>query len=285
MSPETFGNAITQFELVRSDGTRKLCSANQEPLTSTPADRSVVSASHRLHLLGDIAAQTYRLPHDRLREGIQFHGIDEFLDLTNQSKDIEYTVSWVDVTSTGRNFCRGIFMGARRSLDEEGRTQAVARTQVSLPVRSARLRRSTPSASASSTPAFFHKQIHDRVVALQDYEPFFLYPLDKVLHWNRMYGKGGLLQFKYVIRMGTRPRRHSSDPQGGCQVRPRQLPRRPQAFGDVPSPGLMKLPQARHHARARLPHQARTRASLSSTVSPTWSSSTAAASTPPKTQP
>ena len=46
--------------------------------------------------------------------------------------------------------------------------------------------------------AFFHKQMKKRVVSLQDYEPFF-YPLDKVLYWNKLYGKGGLLQFQYVI--------------------------------------------------------------------------------------
>src|SRR3979490_2174382 len=42
-------------------------------------------------------------------EGIQFHGIDEFLDLTNQSKDIEYTVSWTDCASNSRTFARGVF--------------------------------------------------------------------------------------------------------------------------------------------------------------------------------
>ncbi len=43
-------------------------------------------------------------------EGIQFHGIDEFLALTQQYKDVEYTVSWIDCASTGKNFARGVFM-------------------------------------------------------------------------------------------------------------------------------------------------------------------------------
>jgi len=37
---------------------------------------------------------------------------------------------------------------------------------------------------------FFHKQRKAHVKALRDYESFF-YPLDAVLHWNRMYGKRG----------------------------------------------------------------------------------------------
>ena len=90
--------------------------------------------------------------------------------------------------------------------------------------------------------AFFHKQIHKRVVALQDYEPFF-YPLDKILHWNRMYGKGGLLQFQYVI-----PWDHARE---GTIAILKEVAKSGlasflavlKAFGDVPSPGLMSFPQ------------------------------------------
>ena len=46
-------------------------------------------------------------------QGIQFHGIDEFLDLTAAVRsDIEYTVSWIDVhlhrarTSRAASSCR-----------------------------------------------------------------------------------------------------------------------------------------------------------------------------------
>ena len=41
--------------------------------------------------------------------------IDEFLALNEQSQHVEYTVSWIDVNSTGRNFARGIFMQGHHS--------------------------------------------------------------------------------------------------------------------------------------------------------------------------
>ena len=46
-------------------------------------------------------------------QGIQFHGIDEFLDLTEKSQHVEYTVSWVDVNSTGKNFLPRHFYAGR----------------------------------------------------------------------------------------------------------------------------------------------------------------------------
>ncbi|MEI9981196.1 MAG: FAD-binding oxidoreductase [Edaphobacter sp.] len=103
----TFGRHVTQFELVRSDGSRKLCSPTENP-------DLFAATIGGLGLTGLIPWATLRLKPIVSRlidfEGIQFHGIDEFLELTEQSKDIEYTVSWVDVTSTGRNFARGVFM-------------------------------------------------------------------------------------------------------------------------------------------------------------------------------
>jgi len=90
--------------------------------------------------------------------------------------------------------------------------------------------------------AFFHKQIHKRAVALQDYEPFF-YPLDKVLRWNRMYGKRGLLQFQYVIpwehaKEGTIAILHEVAKSGLASFLAVL-----KAFGDVPSPGMMSFPK------------------------------------------
>ena len=82
----TFGCHVTQFELVRSDGTRRLCTPTENP-------DWFAATIGGLGLTGFISWATLRMKPIVSRmidyEGIQFHGIDEFLDLTNQSKDIE----------------------------------------------------------------------------------------------------------------------------------------------------------------------------------------------------
>jgi hypothetical protein len=46
--------------------------------------------------------------------------------------------------------------------------------------------------------AYYHAQTRDRRRALIDYAPFF-YPLDAILHWNRLYGPQGLHQYQCVV--------------------------------------------------------------------------------------
>ena len=233
----TFGCHITQLELIRSDGTRKLC---------TPVENSdwYSATIGGLGLTGFISWATVRLRPIVSRkieyEGIQFHGLDEFLDLTEQSKDVEFTMSWVDVTSTGRNFARGIFMQGDHSAKRDELTPS-AKPKLIFPFEAPGFALNHLSVGLFNT-AYFHKQIHKRVVGLQDYEPFF-YPLDMVLHWNRMYGKRGLLQFQYVI-----PWEHAKEgtiavlrevAQSGLASFLAVL----KAFGDVPSPGMMSFPK------------------------------------------
>lgn len=233
----TIGCHITQFELIRSDGTHKLCSPTQNP-------DWFAATIGGLGLTGFISWATLRLKPIVSRmidyEGIQFHGIDEFLDLTDQSKDIEYTVSWVDVTSTGKNFARGIFMQGDHSAKRDD-LKPSQKPKLVFPFNAPGFALNHLSVSLFNT-AFFHKQIHKRVVALQDYEPFF-YPLDKVLHWNRMYGKRGLLQFQYVIpwehaKEGTIAILHEVAKSGMASFLAVL-----KAFGDVPSPGMMSFPK------------------------------------------
>ena len=236
-SAGTFGRHIAQFELVRSDGSRTICSPTQNP--------EFYSATiGGLGLTGVITWATLRLKPIVSRkidyEGIQFHGIDEFLDLTNQAHDIEYTVSWVDVTSTGRNFARGVFMQGDHSTKKDD-LKPSPKPKLIFPFEAPGFALNALTVSLFNT-AFFHKQIHKRAVALQDYEPFF-YPLDKVLRWNRMYGKRGLLQFQYVIpwehaKEGTIAILHEVAKSGLASFLAVL-----KAFGDVPSPGMMSFPK------------------------------------------
>jgi FAD/FMN-containing dehydrogenase len=98
------------------------------------------------------------------------------------------------------------------------------------------------SVSAFNT-VFFHKQRKPHVKTIQDYEPFF-YPLDAVLHWNRMYGRNGLVQFQYAIpwegaKEGTIAILHAIADSGLASFLAVL-----KAFGDIPSLGMMSFPQA-----------------------------------------
>ena len=233
----TFGAHITRFELLRSDGTRRLCSPTENP-------DFFAATIGGLGLTGLISWATLRLRPIVSRlidyEGIQFHGIDEFLDLTRQSQHVEYTVSWVDCVSTGKNFARGIFMQGDHSPIPAPLTPS-PEPKLFFPFDAPGFALNHTTVSLFNT-VFFHKQRQPRVQALQDYEPFF-YPLDKVLHWNRMYGKSGLLQFQYAI-----PWEHARE---GTIAILQEVAKSGlasflavlKAFGDVPSPGLLSFPQ------------------------------------------
>jgi FAD/FMN-containing dehydrogenase len=234
----TFGRHVTEFELVRSDGMHLICS----PTENLDFYAATIGG---LGLTGVITWAKLRMKPIVSRlidyEGIQFHGIDEFLDLTQRSEHIEYTVSWIDCASTGRNFARGVFMQGDHS-KVPAELKPSPRPKLVFPFDAPGFALNHTTVSLFNT-AFFHKQLKPRVSALQDYEPFF-YPLDKVLHWNRMYGKNGLLQFQYAIpwesaREGTIAILHEVAKSGMASFLAVL-----KVFGGIASPGMMSFPRA-----------------------------------------
>ena len=232
----SFGNHVPCFELVRSDGTRRLCSAteNSEWFAATIGG---------MGLTGLITWAQLRLKPIVSRmidyEGIQFHGIDEFLELKKLYQHVEYTVSWLDCVSTGRNFARGIFMlGEHSTVPSE--LKPSPEPKLVFPIEAPGWVLNKASVSLFNT-LFFHKQIKAHVKTLQDYEPFF-YPLDKILHWNRGYGRNGLLQFQYALpwesaKEGTVAILHAIADSGLASFLAVL-----KAFGDIPSLGMMSFP-------------------------------------------
>ena len=232
----TFGLHVPRFELMRSDGSRTVCSPVQNP-------DWYAATIGGLGLTGLISWAEIQLKPIVSRAidyvGIQYHGVDEFLALSKENTQ-EYTVSWVDCTSTGKNFARGVFMAGDHAKTPGALTRS-PEPKLSLPVDlpGFLLNRATVSAFNA---LYFHKQRRPRVESVVDYEPFF-YPLDIALCWNRMYGKRGLLQFQCVI-----PWEHARE---GTIAILREVAKSGLAsflavlkvFGDVPSPGMLSFPQ------------------------------------------
>jgi len=233
----TFGCHLRRFELMRSDGSRLLCSPTENP-------DWYAATIGGLGLTGLIAWAEIALKPIVTRSidyvGTQYHGIDEFLALSKANANVEYTVSWIDCTSTGKNFARGIFMAGDHAKIPAELTRS-PKPRLSLPFELPGFFLNSATVGAFNT-LYFNKQMKPQVTALVDYEPFF-YPLDIALHWNRMYGSNGLMQFQYAI-----PWEHARE---GTIAILREIAKSGLAsflavlkvFGDVPSPGMMSFPQ------------------------------------------
>jgi FAD/FMN-containing dehydrogenase len=233
----TFGRHVPRFELVRSDGTRMICSAAQ----NTEWYAATIGGMGLTGLITWAEIGLRPIVSRRIQyTGIKFSGIEEFVALSASNAKSEYTVSWIDCVATGNNFARGIFMAG----DHESVTGPLTRsksTKVTLPVDFPEFMLNRHAVGLFNM-LYFNKQRGKVKSALVDYEPFF-FPLDKLHQWNRMYGPNGMLQFQCVVPWEAR--------QAGLVEILKTITSSGLAsflavlkvFGDVPSPGMMSFPK------------------------------------------
>ena len=239
-SAGSFGNHVQAFELLRSDGERLLCSPtkNQAYFYATIGG---------LGLTGFITWVELQLKPVKSRnldiESIKYDSLAEFFNLSESTADEwEYTVAWLDCTATGANLGRGHFIRGKHaegtdlspsSAFEEGR-------KLTFPVSSPISLVNNLSVRAFNT-LYYHRQRPTCLRTQQDFDPFF-YPLDGILHWNRMYGTKGFLQHQCVVPKDVAPdaieemlKRISQKGVGSFLVVLKMM-------GNVASRGLMSFP-------------------------------------------
>jgi FAD/FMN-containing dehydrogenase len=232
----TFGCHVTCFELVRSDGTQIVCSAteNADWYAATIGGMGLTGMITWAEVqMRPIASRRIRL------QSTRFVGLEEFVALSKASTHSEYTVAWIDCVAQGRNFARGIFMQGEHDPDP-GPLTPLVKQKVAMGFDLPAFALSRLTVGAFNT-LYYHKQMSKQKTGLVDYEPFF-YPLDRVLKWNRLYGKQGLLQFQCVLPW-------ESDPMGMIQTLKAitasglaSFLAVIKVFGDVQSPGMMSFP-------------------------------------------
>ena len=198
----TFGEHVTGFRLERTDGTTLDCDRDHN------ADLFKATIGG-LGLTGVISTAQIRLRRIDspwlLTDTVPFANLDDFFSLADTSEaDWEHTVSWIDCLTGSQT--RGIFLRANHASEE-----ALA----SLPARQQPARRKRPPASIKLplTPpvslvnklslrpfnaAYYAMNVRKAGASAAHYQSFF-YPLDKIHHWNRMYGRRGFYQYQCVV--------------------------------------------------------------------------------------
>ena len=198
----SFGNHVTQLELLRSDGSRRVCSATQH------ADwfAATVGGLGLTGLITWAEIQLRRVVNPYMdTETIRFDSPEAFFELSQASeRDHEYTVAWIDCAFTGKRLGRGLFSRANHapaamdlSVLPPSLPSSVGEPSRRVPFTPPISLINTLSLKAFNT-LYFHKQRAEVVRAVQHYRPFF-YPLDALLEWNRIYGPPGFHQYQCVI--------------------------------------------------------------------------------------
>lgn len=233
----SFGAHVLALELLRSDGSRRLCSPGDHPawFAATVGGLGLTGLITRARL------QLRPIPGPWLETTTRrFGNLAEFFAVSDASASDEYTVAWVDCLAKGKNLGRGVFSSGNHVAGEN--VDALPRRhRLSVPF--------TPPVPLVNTLSLklFNALYFQRASSAPNrrrshFERFF-FPLDTIGDWNRMYGKKGFLQYQCVV------------PPTAAQAAVAEILTRVAAdgtgsflavlknFGTRPSPGMLSFPR------------------------------------------
>lgn len=202
----SFSAHVTDMDVLLANGTVQTCSTTINP-------DLFWATCGGMGLTGVITRVQFRLKKIETayikQKQIKAKNLDEVLDLFEQYQHYTYSVAWIDCLKKGSSFGRSILiLGEHATLDDLSPRQK----EKPLPLPSKRqftFPFTLPSFTLNPLTAkafnflFYHKNTKREQNNVVLYEPFF-YPLDAVLHWNRVYGRRGFLQYQFVLPMESK---------------------------------------------------------------------------------
>jgi len=192
----TFGHHIRGFELLRSDGSRRICKPSND---SEGWFGATVGGLGLTGLITEAELQLRRVPGSSLEcENIRFGSLEEFFILSAESAaSHEYCVAWIDCLAKGGDRGRGHFTRANHAMQLPHERPGWPRRNLRVPL--------TPPVSLVNrltlrpfNSLYYWRQPARRKRSAVHLIPFF-YPLDGIADWNRMYGPAGFMQYQCVL--------------------------------------------------------------------------------------
>lgn len=197
----TFSEHLRTITVMLPDGSIVSCSKGENP----DVFKAVCGGMGLTGIILDATLALRRIETAFINyRSVKAKDLDKIMDLFEASEDVTYSVAWIDCLSRGAALGRSILMTGEHATSEETK-------YLKIPENPLILKNVKKHAVPFNLPAFvlnpctmkafnavyFNKGSEDRR-ALVDYDSFF-YPLDRIHHWNKIYGARGFLQYQCVI--------------------------------------------------------------------------------------
>jgi decaprenylphospho-beta-D-ribofuranose 2-oxidase len=136
---------------------------------------------------------------DILETTIKAPNLDAVLDGFEKYIDSTYSVAWIDCLAKGADLGRSLLMIGEHATD--GGLKVSSKKPITIPM-DAPTQLLNPLTIKAFNMLYYGKVLQAEQSRRTSFETYF-YPLDQMLHWNRLYGKPGFLQYQFVIPTTT----------------------------------------------------------------------------------
>ncbi len=187
-----FSNAVISFRLMLADGSIVNCSRDE----NYDLFRATCGGMGLTGLILDVELQLKAVYSAYIKEKlIPCNNLDEIFDQFEKNQNAPYSVAWIDCLAKGPRMGRSILMLGDH--DTDGDLILPKPPQLSVPFEFPSFTLNTYSITMFNA-LYYHvkgRSIENHRVPIET----FFYPLDKVAHWNRMYGKAGFTEYQCVL--------------------------------------------------------------------------------------
>lgn len=188
----TFGAWVRRLKLHRTDG------SVHQLAPGDPLFHATVGGLGLTGVIEWVEFQATRIPSAELDAiDTSFEHVSEYFDIAAEKKDsFEHTMAWVDCITGGAHLGRGILSSANWYLHGDLKPHR-EEPRKKMPM-------DAPGFALNAlTVRAFNSIRHDLKTMRKGpyrthYEPF-LYPLDAIAYWNRLYGSAGFFQYQSVL--------------------------------------------------------------------------------------
>ena len=201
----SFGRHVLWLDLVLADGAVVRCSPseNSDAFTSTIGGMGLTGVILRccLRLVRIKSAYIHQ-------RSIVANNLSEILSAFERSTDSTYSVAWIDCLASGDRLGRSVlYLGEHAKADEVSVRDRAAplrlrgKRSISIPFE-------LPVTPLNYATVWAFNECYYRMAKLKpaerilDYDAY-CYPLDSILHWNRLYGRRGFVQYQCVLPFET----------------------------------------------------------------------------------